>query len=301
LYQIRFDRLKSGGDQAERVLYEKGRSMNLDEIVSEINHRLFNLGESKTINRKSLSSVIRHNKNIVPKGKTGYYSLVDWDENSETIYDVIYKSFLHHQKPLTNGEIIKYVKAIRPNLKDSSIRTVTNDKFLPIKDRKYIIPSWEHKYKDLVVLKDKKKRKGVSIKERIRQMLLKEPQMKLNQLEFSRKTREKLGIGLSTFHASINDKNLFIKSIEGGIRFVTAVENPRITKTDKKKDTLKLVHQILDKNNGSSLLSSIVKELEKNNIPKGSAYKHIKSDLNLSVPRQKCKANFQIVGFMGIE
>ena len=281
MYHIRFDRLKSKGDQAERVLYEKARSMNLDEIVSEINHRLFNLGENKTITRKSLSSAIGHNKNIIPKGKTSYYSLADWNENSETIYDVIYKSFLHHQKPLTHKEIIKYVKVVRPNLKDNSIRTVTNDRFLPIKEWKYIIPSWEHKYKDSLISKERKEFREVTIKERMRQMLLKEPQKSLEQREFSKKAREKLSIGFPTFYASINDTNLFIKSKEGSMRFVTAVENPRITKSDKKKEALELIYQILEKNNGSSLVASIVKELEKTDIPKSSTYKYIKSDPNL--------------------
>lgn len=281
MYQIRFDRLKSGGDQAERVLHEKGRSMSLDEIVSEINHRLFNLGENKTISRKSLSSVIRHNKNIMPKGKTGYYSLADWDENSETIYDVIYKAFLHHQRPLTHGEIIEYVKAIRPNLKDNSIRTITNDRFLPVKESKYIIPTWEHKYKNSIISRVRKSLKGAAIKEQMRQMLLKEPQKKLEQKEFSKKAREKLEIGFPTFYASINDANLFIKSNEGGIRFVTAIENPNITKSDKRKETLKSIYQTLEINNGSCLLATIMKEIEKKGIPKASAYKFISSDPNL--------------------
>ena len=279
-YQIRFDCLKSGADQGERVLFEKERSMNLDEIVSEINHRLFNLGENKTITRKSLGSIIRHNKNIKPKGKTGYYSLVNWEENSETIYDVIYKSFLHHQKPLTYREIINYVKAIRPNLKDNSIRTVTNDRFLPIKGKKYIIPSWEHKYKELIISK-RKKVKEVSIREQIRQMLLQEPEKKLNQKEFSGKAREKLKIGFSTFHASINDTNLFIKSVENGNRFVTAIENPIVKNINKRNETLNLIYTILESNNGTYSLSDIVKEIEKKGIKRPSIYKYITSDNNL--------------------
>lgn len=281
MYQIRFDRLKSGGDQAERVLFEKGRSMSLDEIVSEINHRLFNLGDNKTISRKSMNSVIIRNKNIIPKGRTGYYSLADWDENSETIYDVIYKAFLHHQKPLTYRDIIEYVKTIRPNINDNSIKTITNDRFLSVKDGKYIIPTWEYKYKDLIISKTKKQPIMVTIKEQIRQMLLNEPQKKLEQKEFSKKVREKLKIGFPTYYSSINDGNMFIKSNEGGIKFTTAIENPIIIKSDKRNEALKLVHQILEINNGSCLLATIVKEIGKKGISKGSAYKSISSDPNL--------------------
>jgi hypothetical protein len=280
-YQIRFDRLKSGSDQAERVLFENQASMNLNEIVSEVNHRLFNLGENKTITRESIGSVIRYNKNIVPKGRTGYYSLVEWNENSESIYVVIHRAFLHYQKPLAPTEIINFVKIIRPSLKDTSIRTIINNRFIAIDGGKYIIPSWIQKYKN-IVLEKKGKKEETPIKEQIRSILLSSESSKMSQKELTKKAREELKISFSTVYGSLKDVKLFIITIEDGIKYIEAVKNPEIIKVDKRKESLNNIYLILDRKNGVCFLSELISEMvKKHGIPKASSYKFISGDSNL--------------------
>jgi len=154
-YQAKFEYLSNAADRAYRVLLEKGDVMYIDDIVSEINHRLAHTGTSKIYDRHSLA--IANDKRFVAMTKTGFWTLKEWNKNIVKLEDLI-KNALHKlNKPSTHEEIYQLISTERLNIKEQSIRAITGRDCLKVVGNKWILPEWKQKYSDLAFLKRKKR------------------------------------------------------------------------------------------------------------------------------------------------
>jgi len=154
-YQIKFEQLSSAADRAYRVLLESGDPMYIDDIVSEINHRLAHTGTSKIYDRHSLA--IASDSRFVSMAKTGFWTLKGWNSNTDRLEDLI-KNALHRlNKPSTYEEIYELIKSERPNIKEKSVRAITGRDCLKVEGNKWILPEWKQKYSHLAFVKRKKR------------------------------------------------------------------------------------------------------------------------------------------------
>jgi hypothetical protein len=154
-YQVQFEHLSSAADRAYRVLLEKGDPMYIDNIVSEINHRLAHTGTSKIYDRHSLA--IAADKRFVSMAKTGFWTLKEWNKNIDKLEDLV-KNALHKlNKPSTYDEIFEVIEADRPNIKETSVRAITGRDCLKVTGNKWILPEWKQRYSDLAFVKRKKR------------------------------------------------------------------------------------------------------------------------------------------------
>ncbi|MCK0191401.1 hypothetical protein [Arenibacter sp. F20364] len=154
-YQIKFEHLSSAADRAYRILLENGDPMYIDDIVSEINHRLAHTSTSKIYDRHSLA--IAADSRFVSMAKTGFWTLKGWKGNTERLEDLI-KNALHRlNKPSTYEEIYGLIKSERPNIKEKSVRAITGRDCLKVEGNKWILPEWKQKYSDLAFVKRKKR------------------------------------------------------------------------------------------------------------------------------------------------
>lgn len=154
-YQIKFEHLSSAADRAYRVLLEKGDPMYIDNIVSEINHRLAHTGTSKIYDRHSLAIVA--DKRFVAMAKTGFWTLKEWNKNIDKLEDLVRNALYKLNKPSTYDEIFEVIAADRPNIKEQSVRAVTGRDCLKVTGNKWILPEWKQKYSDLAFVKRNKR------------------------------------------------------------------------------------------------------------------------------------------------
>ncbi|WP_052123478.1 TIR domain-containing protein [Flavobacterium beibuense] len=151
-YFISFEKLSTLSDMAFRILFEKGDPMKATEILKEINHRLLPY-KKKRVDRASLNSQMNSDSRLSPIGKSGYWSLKEWNETNKSIYELITEGLTLFNTPLTKKEITNYIVKERPNTPTRSIDTVIYDKrFLKIKGNKFILDEWKDIYKDDIII-----------------------------------------------------------------------------------------------------------------------------------------------------
>ena len=135
LFQIDFHRLSSTSDMAYRVLFENGERMKLAEVLKEINHRI-QKHKDKKVNKISLNSQMNMDKRLLPLGKSGVWSLKEWNDSNKTMYDLISETLTLFNKPLTKKEIFSNIQKSRPNIPTRSLDTVIyNERFKKLKSK----------------------------------------------------------------------------------------------------------------------------------------------------------------------
>ncbi|RFN60350.1 sigma-70 family RNA polymerase sigma factor [Marixanthomonas ophiurae] len=169
LYQVKFEFLSSASDRAYRILIENGDTMYIDNIVSEINRRLVHSNTSKIYDRHSLA--IASDNRFIALGKTGYWGLKIWGKNSVKIELLIKKALYKLDKPSSYDEIYQEVIKERPNLKESSVRSIIGRDCLKVESEKWILPEWKQKYSSLAFAKRKKREVAHEPEYRIEQRL----------------------------------------------------------------------------------------------------------------------------------
>lgn len=154
-YQVKFEHLSSAADRAYRVLLEKGDPMYIDNIVSEINHRLAHTGTSKIYDRHSLA--IAADKRFVSMAKTGFWTLKEWKKNIDKLEDLVKNALYKLNKPSTYDEIFEVIEEDRPNIKENSVRAIVGRDCLKVTGNNWILPEWKQKYSNLAFVKRKKR------------------------------------------------------------------------------------------------------------------------------------------------
>ncbi len=221
--QISLNKLSSSGDIVERILFEKGKGTHIDELINEANKRLFHLGVNKVISKNSILRSLKLKNNILHKGKTGIYSFVDWEENSDLIKNLIKKALLYYDKPLNHKEIIEFVKQIRQNIKENSIRTVTNLYFIRLKGNSYILPDWKKKYNNQIIKKTIKDKQNKTRLQEIIEIFRNQPGEVLLHSELVNQLKNIYSIPTPTIYSILN-KKCFNKAIDDNGNLVISLD-----------------------------------------------------------------------------
>ncbi len=242
VYQIRIDKLSKVSDIIERVLYERGKSTHIDDLIQDANKQLYSLGSKKRINKLSIINLLKKKKTIIPIGKTGYYSLIEWPDENETIASVIGKAFLHHDRPLTNHEILSYVRETRPNVNDKSVRTIVNSEFLRLQNNRYILPEWSRKYKSEVVKKTKTFESEPTKQESVIELLRKQPDIRMNKKDLIDAIEAELGFSRIIAFSIVARKKVFSEyKDENGEKIITLKSK---TKSDDVSKSQQIISDI---------------------------------------------------------
>lgn len=151
-YSILFDKLSSSSDMAYRILFEENRKLKLAEILKLINFRLLKT-DKRRIKKVSLNTQMNIDPRLVPIGKSGYWTLREWQEENKTMYDLITDTLTLFDKPLKKETIFAHIRKTRPNIPTRSLDTIIyNKRYCKIKDNKFILSEWKDLYKDDIVI-----------------------------------------------------------------------------------------------------------------------------------------------------
>ena len=144
-YQIKFECLPSAAEKAFRVLQERDSPLHFSEIAKIINHAELNLGKGKRITVTNLKNQLIADSRFKPIGRSGIWSLSDWDNvATKTITQIMEDSFHESSKPLSVKEVYQYVIARRPDasFKSVSVYLSNTDFFLRVDKNQYALVAW---------------------------------------------------------------------------------------------------------------------------------------------------------------
>jgi len=151
-YSIAFEKLSSSSDMAYRILFEQNKKLKSAEILKLINHRLIKTAR-KRITKVSLNTQMLADSRLLPIGKSGYWTLIEWQEESKTIYDLITDTLTLFDKPLSKTAIHTHIHKTRPNISIRSLDTIIyNKRYCKIKGNKFILSEWKDLYKNEIVI-----------------------------------------------------------------------------------------------------------------------------------------------------
>jgi len=149
IYQVKFECLPSAAERAFRVLQEKGDPLHFSEIAKIINHAELNLGKDlgkgKRITVTNLRNQLVADSRFKPIGRSGIWSLSDWDNiATKTITHIMEDSFHEGGKPLSVKEVYQYVIARRPDasFKSVSVYLSNTDVFVRVDKNQYALVVW---------------------------------------------------------------------------------------------------------------------------------------------------------------
>lgn len=144
-YQVKFECLPSAAERAFRVLQEKGNPLHFSEIAKIINHAELNLGKGNRIKVTNLRNQLIADSRFKPIGRSGIWSLSDWDNvATKTITQIMEDSFHEGGKPLSVKEVYQYVIAKRPDasFKSVSVYLSNTDIFVRVDKNQYALIVW---------------------------------------------------------------------------------------------------------------------------------------------------------------
>ena len=161
MYQIHFHCLSSQANLAERVLFEAGKAMYINDIVARIHKRLQQAGSDRDIDVNSLrSQMVSQKKSIVHHGKN---SLYHWEapNSSQPVKgysktDLVLKALKEANHPLPFSSIDAYINAYlievgvdpdhEPKTTSGILSYLTKQKngICRLTDGSYILKAWEN-------------------------------------------------------------------------------------------------------------------------------------------------------------
>ncbi|XWW47031.1 hypothetical protein JYG30_06175 [Fibrella sp. USSR17] len=160
-YQVHFHYLSSQSDLAERVLFEAGRVMPLDEIAAEIRKRLQQAGSDRDFDVNILRALmVSQKKTIVHHGKNSLYHWEDPKSNAPvkgySKTDLVLKALKEANQPLSFSSIDAYINAHlakigvdlsnEPKTASGILSYLTKQKngICRLTDGSYILRAWEN-------------------------------------------------------------------------------------------------------------------------------------------------------------
>lgn len=226
-YQLKFDKLSRVGLMGYRVLWERKRATAIDDLLAEVQRRLFLNDVYKRYKRETFQHSILEVEDVIPKGKTGIYTLSSWGDNSDSITDLINFVLLDASHPLTQKQIINRIRKIRPRLTEKSIRAIISMDYLVLKNGKCIHPNWRTTYLDKL-----KSKSDLSTSE-IAAKIVETRGGEIERFELLNLLAEMPEFTRDLAHSTINRKYLFEDFQESGIKKLRLIEGWNV----KKKDT----------------------------------------------------------------
>lgn len=136
---------------AYRILFEENKKLKLAEILKLINFKLLKTNR-KRITKVSLNAQLNMDSRLVPIGKSGFWTLREWQEENKTMYDLITDTLTLFNKPLKKETIYSHIQKSHPNISIRSLDTlIYNKRYCKIKGNKFILTEWKDLYKDDVI------------------------------------------------------------------------------------------------------------------------------------------------------
>lgn len=141
-YWAKFSCLKDRLDQVERILFEAGEPIRINDITRELNHRLAKL-ERGPVNPKSVVNRMSADKRFAAIGKSGEWGLSSWLPNTENIRDLMKQCLTVHNEPATRDEIYAYVSERRSvSRKSIELYLARRDDFAPVDRDRWGLAAW---------------------------------------------------------------------------------------------------------------------------------------------------------------
>ena len=123
-YRAKIPHLVRTSDKCERVLYEKGKAMRFRDIAAQVDK---DRARSEPRYARDLSQLLADDDRFIPIGKTGLWSLVEWDHiETRTIVNIAAEFLGRSNIPLHEGELFRLISARRP-LKRSSVGSLLSE------------------------------------------------------------------------------------------------------------------------------------------------------------------------------
>lgn len=155
-FQIRFEALTTIAAMGIRILNENKQPMHFKEVIKRINEKLKQLNSDRTVLYEGLISGFVKSSFTKANGKSGYWSLKEWNSDYQSICSLVEKALIETKKPLSLDEIYRHITTKHSGIKRKSMRTliaVNKNKFLRLENSKQILKAWEEKYKNLLYTK----------------------------------------------------------------------------------------------------------------------------------------------------
>jgi hypothetical protein len=112
-------------DKCERVLYEKGKAMRFRDIAAQVDK---DRARSDARYARDLSQLLAYDGRFIPIGKTGLWSLAEWDHiETRTIVNIAAEFLGRSNMPLHERELFRLISARRPLKKDSVCSLLSAD------------------------------------------------------------------------------------------------------------------------------------------------------------------------------
>jgi hypothetical protein len=124
-YRAKISRLIRTSDKCERVLYEKGKAMRFRDIAAQVNK---DRARSDARYARDVSQLLAYDDRFIPIGKTGLWSLAEWDHiETRTIVNIAAEFLGRSNMPLHEDELFRLISARRPLKKDSVCSLLSED------------------------------------------------------------------------------------------------------------------------------------------------------------------------------
>lgn len=152
-FKIRFEALTTIAAMGIRILNENKQPMHFKEVLRRINEKLKQLNTDRTILYESLICEFVKSSFTKANGKSGYWTLKEWNSDYQSICSLVETALIETKKPMSLDEIYRHITPKRSGIKIKSMRSiiaVNKNKFLRLEGNKYILKAWEEKYKNLL-------------------------------------------------------------------------------------------------------------------------------------------------------
>lgn len=145
VYQVRFECLPSAAEKAFRVLKENGSPLHFSEVTKIINKAELKQGKGSRITVRNLRNQLIADDRFKPIGRSGIWSLSEWDNiSTKTITQIMEDSFHERGEPISAKEVYQYVISKRPDasLKSVNVYLADTDFFVRVDKNKYALVAW---------------------------------------------------------------------------------------------------------------------------------------------------------------
>ncbi len=244
MIQISFELLPAAGDLAERILYEKGESTHISELIEEAVNRLHSINAKKRkITKSAVAKRLLEKPYLEAKGKTGYYFFKEWGENNDIYKDLIHKIILDIGQPASIKEIVHRFQSERPNSNEGSIRSITNEEFNTISNGMYVVDEWAHKYKNEIKTKKLREKRSKTRLEEVIEVFEREGVMKILRKDLTKILKSEYGFPSVTISSVIINNDCFERHSDFGQKFILFFPD-RIVKKESVTNMQKIRHEI---------------------------------------------------------
>lgn len=267
LYRIKFHKLNSFPDYAYRILKEKNQKMHFNEIWSEISHELSHAEINNVGSIETLKNGLGAEKRFKNIGKTGFWSLTEWNFNTLLIIDLIITELRKINEASTYQTIFEKINLIRPDVsKSSMIATITNNKesFRKIDNKKIILKEWSFKYENSEKFETKRNKiDETHLNKALIEIFNESSEQKIKSGELKNRLDKKgINLKLPTFYSKINKCRILDKDNEF---YSLKKENIDISEKKSKLDLIeeKIINYFNDNHLKSATYSQILSYLIK--------------------------------------